>query len=366
MKNIIVFFGGESIEHEISCITGALTVNSIDKSLYNPIPVYVDNDGGWWTGENLNDVDFLKNPDYKKLKRVTFLAGQNLLCWVKGKKLKPLYNVSLAINCIHGERGEDGCLFGLAKMCKIPLVGSPLFASSLAMSKTYTKLALKSLKVKTLPYLSVTEKDNARQIHKSIKFPVIVKPDSGGSSIGITTANNLNELTHSLLYAFRYSKMAIIEPKLTNFIEINCACYQANGDIFVSECERPVARGEWLTFNDKYKNGERVFPADIEKSLSDKIKQTTKTIYQKLGFSGVIRIDYIVANGEVYLNEINSVPGSLAYYLFCKTTKEWGLVLNKLIATALNEYAKELTITKKFNSGILTTSGSKGAKRLKK
>ena len=365
MKNIIVFFGGESIEHEISCITGALTLNSIDKVLYNPIPVYIDNDGAWWTGEQLCDVAFLKNPDYKKLKRVTFLSGQNLLCQIKGKKLKPLYSVSLAINCIHGERGEDGCLYGFAKMCKIPIVGSPLFASSLAMSKTFTKLALKSLKIKTLPYVSVTEKDDVKQIQKIIKFPVIVKPDSGGSSIGITTANNLNELQHSLLYAFRYSKSAIIEPKLNNFIEINCACYQVDDNVVVSECEHPITRGDWLTFNDKYKNGERVFPADIDKELSDKIKEITKTVYQKLGFSGVIRVDYILENGEVYLNEINSIPGSLSYYLFCKTTKEWSKVLSKLIASSLNEYARELTLTKKFKSGILSVGGSKGAKRLK-
>ena len=364
--NVAVFFGGRSVEHEISCITGVLTLNSVDKSLYNVIPIYIDGDGQWWTGQQLFDIDFLKNPKFKKLKLVTFVAGQNALYEVKNKKLKVLFNISVAINCIHGERGEDGCLYGFAKMCKIPIVGSPLFASSLSMSKSYTKIVLKGLKVKTLPYFVATEKDIAKDLATSITFPVIVKPDNGGSSIGITTAKNVNELQHALLCALRYSKRAIIEPKLGDFTEINCACYGARGETVVSECERPVSRGEWLTFNDKYKNGERVFPADIDKNLSNKIKTITKTVYEKLGFSGVIRVDYIVANGVIYLNEINSIPGSLAYYLFCKTTKEWGAVLNELIATALNDYAKELTLAKKFKSGILTVGGSKGAKRLKK
>ncbi len=366
LKNILVFFGGESIEHEISCITGVLTLNSVDKSTYIPIPVYVDGSGEWWTGENLFDVEFYKKVDYKKLDRVTLFSGGNLLYKVKGKKVKPMLSVSLAINCLHGERGEDGCLFGMLKMCKIPVLGSPLFASSLAMNKSYTKLALKGLRVKTLPYLLATDKDCAKEIQRKLKYPLIIKPDSGGSSIGISTANNLNDLQHALVVALRYGKTAIIEPKLTDFTEINCACFFADGKLVVSECERPVSRGDVLSFNDKYKSGERIFPADIDKVLSDKIKDITAKVYLNLGFSGVIRVDYLVSKGEVYLNEINSVPGSLSYYLFCKTTKEWGGVLNKLIAVALNEYARDLTVSRKFNSGILSLAGSKGAKRLKK
>lgn len=365
MKNIAVFLGGESIEHEISCITGTLTLNCVDKSIFSVIPVYVSLEGSWWTGEALFDVDFYKNVDYKKLKKVCIPSGSNLLYEIKRKKLKPICEIASAINCMHGERGEDGSLYGFLNLCKIPVVGSPTFASALSMSKEYTKLALKGLGVKTLPYLTVKDKSDYRQVEKLFEYPVIVKPDTGGSSIGISVAQNRFELENAISFALRYSERAVIEQKLTDFIEINCACYGANGEFCVSECEKPISRDNILSFEDKYKNGEREFPADIPKKLSSKIKQITAKIYRELGFSGVIRVDFLVSNGEVFVNEINSVPGSLSYYLFTKTLKEWSAVLTNLINQSLENFARQSTLIKKYHSGILSLTGSKGAKRLK-
>ena len=366
MKNIAVFFGGESIEHEISVITGVLNLNGVDKQKFNPIPVFVNQNGEWWSGENLFDLDFYKNFDTKYLDRVTLVNGDNKLYKFKGKKLKPLMEIACAINCMHGERGEDGSLFGMLNMCKIPLCSPPLFSSATSMSKAFTKIVLKGIGVKTLPYFLADKKEDAELITQKFSFPLIVKPDSGGSSIGITTCNNKMQLQQGLLVAMRYSNRAIVEPKLDNFIEINCACYKANGKTFVSECEKPTSRGEILSFNDKYRSGEREFPAQIPKRVSDRIKKTTQKVYESLGFEGVIRIDYIIKDGELFLNEINSVPGSLAFYLFCDTVKGWSEVLSGLIEDAIVRHAKESTLTKKFNSGILTITGGKGSKRLKK
>ena len=365
MKNIAVFLGGESIEHEISCITGVLTLNCVDKSRFNPIPVYISKDGSWWTGENLRDIDFYKNINYKELKRVCILSGENVLYQFKGKKPKPLCEISCAINCLHGERGEDGSLFGYLNLSKIPLVGSPLFSSSLSMSKSQTKLVLKGLGVKTLPFLTIKSKNDFREVEKIFDYPVIVKPDTGGSSIGISVAENGFNLEQAIMTALRYSNSAIVEPKIKDFIEINCACYSAKGEFCVSECEKPISHSDILSFSDKYKNGEREFPANIDKKTSSKIKQITAKIYKELGFNGVIRVDFMVIENEVYVNEINCVPGSLAYYLFVKTIKEWSVVLTDLINQSLEDFARQTTLTKKFDSGILSLTGSKGAKRLK-
>ena len=366
MKNVGVFFGGQSIEHEISCITGTMTVNSIDCFKYNAIPIYVDQDGKWWTGQEIKDIGFFQNPDFSKLKRVTLFAGDNCLYSIKGKRAKRLMEISACINCIHGERGEDGSLAGLLNMCSIPLASPQLFCSSATMSKTFTKLVLKGLGVKTLPYCVAKSSEDAVYIENKLGYPLIIKPDTGGSSIGITIAKDRTQLEKGILTALRYGENVLIEPLVKDFIEINCACYNSGQEEVVSECEKPVVRSQILSFDDKYRSGDRVFPADVDKDVSDKIKKITKKVYSGLGFSGIIRVDYIVKGKEVYLNEINSVPGSLAYYLFVENTKQFGQMLNEIIALALSDGARSSTFTKKFNSGILSSIGSKGAKRLKK
>ena len=366
MKNILVFFGGQSIEHEISVITGTLTLNSIDKQLFNAIPVFIDQDGKWWGGEILKDIDCYKNLDKKKLYNLTLFGGDNTLYLVKGKKIKPVAQISCAINCMHGERGEDGSLSGLLNMCNIPLASPSTFGSSLCISKASTKLALKGLKINALPYCVKEDATEVDKIEEKLAYPLIIKPDSGGSSIGIAKATNRMELKNGILTALRYSEKAIIEPMLSDFTEINCACYFADGKIVVSECEKPFARGDILSFNDKYKDGKREFPASIPPELSEEIKNITKTIYTELGFSGVIRVDYILKDGVVLVNEINTVPGSLAYYLFVKTLKEFSKMLTSIINQAITNGAKNSTLIKKFSSGILSISGGKGSKRLKK
>ena len=365
MKTVAVFFGGQSVEHEISIITGVMTANSIDKNKYNALPIYVGNDGAWYTGNALLDLDGYKNLDYKKLLRVTFVIGDNAVYAVKKNKLKKIAQIAVAINCMHGERGEDGSLAGLLNMTGIPLASPPALPSAISIDKAFTKTVLKPLKIKTLAGVTVTNTDDLEEVLNTVKFPVIVKPNRLGSSIGVGRANGKNGLTSAVSYALKFGEKALVEPCLENFTEINCAAYQgADGEIKVSECERPVGRTEILSFGDKYESGKRVFPADIDKKYSDKIKNATRKIYREMGFKGVIRIDYFIADGEVYLNEINTVPGSLAYYLFSDTLKGFTLMISELIEVAERDFAKESTAQKTFKSGILARAGSKGAKRL--
>ncbi|MDY6367216.1 MAG: ATP-grasp domain-containing protein [Clostridia bacterium] len=362
MKNIAVFFGGESVEHDVSVITGVLTLNTVKKCGFNAVPVYVKKDGAWVSGDELFDVENYKSLDDKKLKSVFLTGGSPILYQaVKNKRIKPMGTLSAAVNCMHGERGEDGALSGLLSMCKVPLCSPGITPSATCIDKRITKAVLKGMGIKTLPCIAVKSATNI----KWKKFPAVVKPNKLGSSIGVSVANDEKELKSAVLLALRYGEQAIIEEKMTDFIEINCAAYlDRNGKVITSPCEKPMAKGGVLTFDDKYTEGEREFPAKIEKALSDKIRKLTEKIYSGIDATGIIRIDFFVHGGEVFVNEINTVPGSLAYYLFCSTIKEFGKLLGEIIDVAERKFASQTTFIKSYDSGVLNVRGAKGAKHL--
>jgi len=368
MKNIAVFFGGMSVEHDVSVITGVLTVNSLDGAKYNGVPIYVHTDGKWYTGDILKDLDGYKELNLKNLTSVIMIPSSNSLYAIKGKgenKLKKLCDIACAINCMHGERGEDGSLAGLLKLCSVPFASPSLLASSISIDKSATKIFLKGIGVKTVKSVtlsSITEKEKAL---KNLNFPMIVKPNCGGSSIGITVAKDEKELSNGINYALRFGTRVIVENALENFSEINCAAYRnEKGDIIVSLCEKPLSKSGVLTFDDKYVDGDREFPANIPQKIARKIQTITAKVYDALSIDGVIRIDYFLQGDKVYLNEINSVPGSLAYYLFCDTLKEFSKMLTKMVSLAEISWAAESTTIKKYSTKILSFSGSKGAKHL--
>ena len=366
MKEIAIFFGGESAEHDISVITGVLALNSIDKARFLPVPVYVNKSGEWFTGENLFDLDEYRNLSEKKLKKVTIIPGDNSIYQVvNGKKLKKLHVLSCAVNCMHGGVGENGGLSGLLETSFIPLASPSTLPSAVCMDKRFTKTVMKGLKINTLPFAYVESNIGIEQKITSLNFPLIVKPNTAGSSIGVSRAENLEQLKKGVLLALKYSSGAIIEPCLEKFIEINCASYKnADGEVIVSFCERPVGKGEILSFLDKYEEGGRVFPADVEKSLSEKIRKTTKKIYLELGMTGVIRADFFIDGKTVYVNEINTVPGSLAYYLFSDNTEGFKNMLSTMIDRALYDFVKDRSIKRTFESHVLNSCGGKSAKRL--
>lgn len=365
LKNVAVFFGGVSTEREVSVITGAITLNSLDKKAYNPIPVYIEADGKAYTGEQLFNIDNYKALPYKKLTPV-ILTGDGVLCERKKRKIKEVCKIDVAINCTHGGFGEDGSLSGAINLAGIPLASAGVAASAVAMDKNLTKICLKGLKIPSLPSVSADSAERARE-KLPFCFPVIVKPAKGGSSIGINRADDEDSLYDAIKHALKYGKRAIIEPFIENMTEINCAVYRArDGETITSACERPVTANEILTFGDKYVRGSRVFPADIDVKLSDKIRSVAAKTYDALDFDGIVRIDFIVKDGKPYVNEINAVPGSLAYYLFCDTQRGFSALLNSLIATAEDKFKEEKRRVVRFDSGILSGTGAKGVKRGRK
>lgn len=367
MKNVLVFFGGKSCEHDVSIITGVMTLNAIDKNRYNAIAIFVDKNGKWYTGESLSDLSFYKNLKYEKLKRCVLLPCDDRLYVLKSNKLKPVCQIYSAINCMHGGYGEGGEYTAIIKNSKIPFVCPDLFASSLAMDKEFTKLALKSIGVNCLPFIKLVrdvyylKKDYALGVvAKRFDFPVVIKPAKLGSSIGISVAKDLRELERGIDFAFKFDEKIIIEKGLTAFSEINCAVYKGGGEIFVSELEEVEKTGDILSFNDKYKTpSKKIFPAKIDAKTATQIKSISESIYRKLAFSGVIRIDFMLDDGKVYVNEINSIPGSMAYYLFCKDFSSFADMVSSIIEQSVDDFrAKEQSLTS-FNGGILNVSSAK-------
>lgn len=367
MKNIIVIFGGVSPEHDVSIVTGCLAVNSLDKSKFNPVPVYVNKHGEWFTGDKLFKLGFFKEYSEKKLSRVFLIAGENVLYRYSSKKAA--CKIAGAVNCMHGGSGENGTIGALFDLCGIPSTSTGLFSAAAAMDKDFTKIVLSGIGVNCLPHEVVLREDFYKKANKivqsiadKLKFPVIVKPSGTGSSIGISVAETYEQLYKSLVLALRYDEKAIVEPFIKDFIEINCAAYRKNGTVMVSELERPLSNHSILTFEDKYlgaKGGmvKREFPADLPENISKEIKETTKKIYVTIGFSSVVRIDYIVKDEKVYLNEINSVPGSLSYYLFYNRISEITDLLTDLLDEAFKKRLSKQGSLSDYESDVLSFKG---------
>lgn len=367
MKNVLVFFGGVSCEHDVSVITGVMTLNAIDKSEYNAVPVYVGRGGEWFTGEKLKDLSFYKELKSDGLKKCVLLPMQDTLFLLKSNRLKPLFKVYSAINCMHGGYGEGGEFTALLKNSSIPFVCPDLFSSALAMDKEFTKIALSSIGVNCLPYVKI-HRDNyylkrdyaLKVIQKKLDFPVVIKPAKLGSSIGISVAKNVRELEKSIDFAFKFDEKIIVEKGLENFREINCAVYKSGGSTTVSELEEVEKSEEILSFSDKYKTpAKKTFPAQIEGEIYSQIKAISGAIYRKLAFSGVIRIDFLLWENKIFVNEINSIPGSMAYYLFCKDFNEYSNMLSQLIEESVDCFKSSALSIKTFDGGILNLSSSK-------
>ena len=371
-KNIAVVFGGRSCENEISVITGTMAANVIDGSAYNVYPVYLSQEGKFYTGEALFDVSAFRGGVEGKASEALFTDGA--LYVRKGKKLREISKIDCGVNCCHGMGGEDGAVSALFALNSIANASPDLLASSVFMDKGATKLVAKALGIRTAPYFRIGEREYARRaafavrcVEKRLGYPVIVKPARQGSSIGIFVAEDRASLVRALESAFSYDSVLIAEKYLSDRREINCAAYKKEGDIVVSECEEPLTSHKILTFGDKYISGggkerSRVFPADVPAEIAARAKAYTKLLYRRLDLRGPVRADYIVSGGEVYFNEMNTVPGSLAYYLFSESLAGFARLMNDLIAQGIEDARVSQSKKMLKNCGVLNALPAKGGK----
>ncbi|MDE7405340.1 MAG: D-alanine--D-alanine ligase [Clostridiales bacterium] len=334
---IAVFFGGRSCEHDISIITGLQAMSACKQKC---VGVYIDSDGAWWAAECFDSVSAVRNNRFDG-KRVHLRPDDGYL-YHKNKKL---YKVDAALLCMHGILGEDGSLQGLLEMCGIPYTGSGVAASAIGMNKVLSKIAFEHAGLNVLPYVTTTHaKYNAdeKEVIEAVErmgYPVIVKPCNLGSSIGISVADDRSALYASLRVAFEWDDLVIIEKALTDFIEVNCAVLGDSYDeeLTVSETEQPVGWKTFLTFADKYagdvKSLKHKIPAGIGAEKNETVQELAEKAFRAIGCSGVARVDFMVKGDDIYVNEINTIPGSLASPLFAKQMP-FSEQINKMIDCA--------------------------------
>ena len=361
LKKIAVIFGGASNENEISVITGTMAANVLKEGDFDPIPVYIAQNGDIYGGELLFDIKNFKGENYKKAQRAIIADGGIYLLSKRGK-IKKFVPVTAALNCCHGGAGEGGGLCGLCEFAGIPLAGAGIFESAAFMDKYLTKIVLSGLGVKTAEYEYVTSAEKYKTGGNMPQFPLIVKPVNLGSSIGVERVNNQDELDSALKTALIYDSAAIVEKYFEDRREINCAAYCSGGEVITSECEEALTNGGILSFEDKYQGGgKRVYPADLPPNMSQLIKNITKNVYASLNMRGIVRFDFILSGEEVYLSEINTVPGSLSYYLLSSGFKDFYGVLEKVILQAQHDF-RQRHEKKLLKTGILESIPSNTAK----
>ena len=359
--NVLIIYGGKSCEHDISIITACLARGYFDGNL---ISCYLDKNNRCFLVPN--DWTPKRHVEQKLTKRVLFNLGEGSVSIARGKRIVKTINVDVAVNCCHGVNGEDGCIAALTQLAGIPLVGSDVASSAIAMDKALSKRVLNSFGVPTVKGVELT-KSELSELSKHVarlQFPLIVKPCKLGSSIGVEVCKNLEDLDGALTRAFKLDGKVLVEEALTNFTEINCAAMRANGKVVLSVIDQPLTTHEILTFADKYVENEayeREAPVLNEK-VASKVNKLTTEIYEKLNFGGVIRVDYLLDNdsGKLYVNEINTTPGSLAYGLWESklTRSEYGAAL---VQQAQADFSARESLVYTFDSGIL--SGGNGIKK---
>lgn len=344
--NIAVVFGGKSSEHDVSIITGVMTVNAAS-ARHNVLPVYIDGNGDMWANKKFDSVDAVT----KKIKgkKAAFIKGG---IKVGKKKIK----LDCVIIACHGRYGEDGCLQGLMELCDIPYVSCGVRASAVCMDKWLFKQVISYLEVPTAEFVGFFNYQRQETVPKCerLGYPLIVKPSSLGSSIGVGKATDRDSLEHLLDAAFMWDDRVIVEKAFEDFDELNCAAIGFENNVIVSEVEQPFSRKDILDFDDKYLGGGkgRALPADISDEEREQIQNITKFLYKELGCGGIIRVDFIRKDG-IFVNEVNTVPGSLAEYLFsCEGITFPGLI-DALISNALKTQKSKKCLKFSFDSDIL-------------
>ena len=351
MEEIAVIFGGKSVEHDISVITGIQTIRFL-KENYKCLPIYIDGNGTWWTGKNLDNPkiyqDFFKRA--KSLKKITPIFGGG--AFKVGLKRKKVYS---CVVCCHGLNGEDGSVAGVLELCNLPYTSCGILSSSVCMDKAFTKAILANSNLKTTNYKVVFgwELEKSSNILSSIledlKFPLIVKPANLGSSVGISVCNTKEELIKATEIALHFDSKVLIEEFLKGCEEFNCACFSYNDKVFTSDvCV--VNKGEIFSFDDKYIKQSDFSNEEISNYLKQEIKNATQDVYKMFECFGVVRVDFLWKDGELFVNEINTIPGALSCYLFPNRFKE---VLDIMIEQSRKRLKEKEKISYSFKSDAL-------------
>ncbi|MBO4514910.1 MAG: D-alanine--D-alanine ligase [Lachnospiraceae bacterium] len=390
---VALMFGGKSVEHEVSVISGIQAYLSMDTEKYDVIPVYLTKKNEMYVGEKIGQIESYKNIDelLKNSQRVIMMNENDKVSLVPHPpkmfgKAKPM-DIDIVFPVVHGTNVEDGALQGYFKTLGIPFVGCDVTASAVGMDKFIMKTILKEYDVPVLDASIYVLADYADmeglmdRIEKKFGYPVIIKPVNLGSSVGISVAKTRVELANSIDDAFRYSTKILVEHAISSLREINCAVLGDENEAIASECEEPLHTKDILSYEDKYVSNAkgsgskgmasvaRKIPADLSPEQREEVRELAVRSFKALGCNGVARIDFMIdeESGKLYFNEINTIPGSLAFYLWEPIGIPYKELLDRMIQLAFKRQRTETALTFTFDTNILNSAsfgGSKGGAKL--
>ena len=401
-----VFFGGKSVEHEISIISMIEATLRLNEEKYEIVPIYITKQGVMYTGEDLLESEMYRDITVL-LKRCFKVAVVNDGKAVKvirvpapfiGKRV--LNTIDVAFPIVHGTNVEDGTIAGFLNLLDIPYVGPDILASSLGMDKIAMKKVLKESGVPVVDYVGFYSKEYVKdeekilkEIEEKLHFPLIVKPGNLGSSVGIKKVKNKTELEEAISFAMEFSDRIIVENCVSDLKEINCAVIGDITESEATECEEPILAGDILSYTDKYigdsktkggklgavkgarKGGKlgarkgaggvnnsqegKKLPADIPNETRDEIQRLAKETFKVLGCSGIARVDFLIDQeiNKIYVNEINTIPGALSWYLFEASNRKFEDVLEEAIDIAIRRYSDREKLTFSYDQNILALTG---------
>ncbi len=393
--NVAVFYGCRSVEHEVSIISAVQAMRAINRDKYDVTPVYVTKNGEMYTGDALFTIEEYRNlPELIKKSKKVFFTRENDAVFMKYESSgifgnKKNVRIDVAFPVVHGTNCEDGTIQGYLEYLGLPYVGCDIISSAVGMDKAVFKDVLKNAGLPVLDCVCFrareymgNKEEVTKEICSKIGFPLIIKPVNLGSSVGITKVNSEETLDEAITLALSFADKVLVEHAVSAIREINCSVLGDTDSCIASVCEEPFMNDEILSYEDKYmgnsKNGGqskgmaslgRKIPADLSEEKSDEIRKLSCDIFKAIGASGVVRIDFIIdtETDTVYANEINTIPGSLAFYLWEATDMKYTELCDKLIELAFRRQRNRENLTYTIDTNILSgvsfgTKGSKGAK----
>lgn len=393
--NIAVFYGCRSVEHEVSIISAVQAMRAISREKYEVTPIYVTKEGAMRTGSALFDIESYKDMTslYKITDEVTVIKTDSgvVMRYLNSSLFSKKKDVELdlAFPIVHGTNCEDGAMAGLFEFLGLPYISCDILSAAVGMDKAVFKSVLKQNGLPCLDCVSfrarryrLDREAVINEIAEKIGFPLIIKPINLGSSVGISKVNDISELSGAIELSLSFADTVLAERAISPLREINCSVIGDADECEASVCEEPFMHDEILSYKDKYlggtKSGEaskgmaslgRKIPADISKEKEQEIKSLSCDIFKALGCSGVVRIDFLMNSktGEVFANEINTIPGSLAFYLWEASGLKYTDMIDKLVSIAFRRQRMRDNLTYTIDTNILSGAsfGAKGAKGAK-
>ncbi|HET6786086.1 MAG TPA: D-alanine--D-alanine ligase family protein [Erysipelotrichaceae bacterium] len=385
--NIGVLFGGNSVEHEVSVISASQAIAAIDKERYHVIPLYLTKDHRLFSGEALFDVKNFKKTSnlLKQCKQVSIVKIQQrfYIQPVKSSLFTKAQEVDVILPVVHGTHCEDGSIQGYLETIGIPYSGSDVISAALGQDKVFMKMAFEHHNIPMVPWFYFNQneyrlnKDKViTDILSKVGLPCVVKPARLGSSVGITLVKTLETLNESIIDALNYDTKIVIEKAVIDLREVNCSVLGDEVSVEASVLEEVMKYDAILSYKDKYQSNSkskgmastsRICPAELDEALTKKVQDLAKEVFVVLGCSGVTRIDFLMDSNtmELYVNEINTIPGSLSFYLWDKSGYNFTDLMDRLIDQSIQRQRRREKMVFSFDTNLLdqySNNGSKGSK----